>query len=111
MRNHQCSCGCGEPYRNSPSAFPRSLSIRFLQFPQVFYGFSWFCSVLGTLTYKKPAKNAISSKSEAKLELCKNTQNIGFLGLFTSGTFSTATTGAAPLNPYRTSFPTADSVA
>jgi len=37
-----------KPYRNSPSAFPRALSMRFVQFPQVFLGFYWFCSIFST---------------------------------------------------------------
>jgi hypothetical protein len=63
MRNHQCSCGCGEPYRNSPSAFPSALSTTILRFPQVFSGFSRFCSYLGTFFGKKLSKIAISTTS------------------------------------------------
>jgi hypothetical protein len=46
-RNHQCSCGCEELFRNSPSAFPGSLSMSFLRFLQVFFGFFRFCSIFG----------------------------------------------------------------
>src|SRR5258707_14341143 len=56
MRNHQCSCGYGEPYRNSPSSFLSALSIGILRFPQVFSGFFRFCSHLGTFSAKKPSK-------------------------------------------------------
>src|SRR5258707_41123 len=59
MRNHQCSCGFGEPYRNSPSSFPRAFSIGILRFPQVFSGFFRFCSYSGTFSFKKPNKNAV----------------------------------------------------
>ncbi len=58
MRNHQCSCGCGEPYRISPSSFPSALSIGILRFPQVFSGFFRFCSHSGTFCLKKPSKIA-----------------------------------------------------
>jgi hypothetical protein len=56
MRNHQCSCGCGEPYRNSPSSFPSALSTTILGFPQVFSGFLRFCSYSGTFYSKNPSK-------------------------------------------------------
>ncbi len=56
MRNHQCSCGCGEPYRISPSAFPSALSMTFLWFPQVFSGFFRFCSKIGTFCPENPNK-------------------------------------------------------
>src|SRR6202789_1778718 len=47
MGNRQCSCGCGEPRRCSPSTFLSALSTTNLPFPQIFTGFYRNCSFVG----------------------------------------------------------------